>query len=90
MIARKPRAWESSVSWRVNQLLSAAQYDNCLPKTRVDFDVPLFDQSTIDAAERDTRYMIENLSMLLGKCAYTLKRTAPDHPFAIEIGRAHV
>ena len=46
----RPRAWASSVEWRTNQLLSAAQYGHCLPKNRADFDVPLYDQTAIDAA----------------------------------------
>ena len=46
----RPRAWASSAEWRGNQLLSAAQYDNCLLKNRADFDVPLYDQTVIDAA----------------------------------------
>ena len=37
-----PIAWASSVGWRANQLMSAEQYRQCLPKNRADFDVPLY------------------------------------------------
>ena len=46
----RPCAWASSLECRINQILSAAQYDNCLPKNRIDFDVPLYDPCAIDAA----------------------------------------
>ena len=39
---QEPVAYASSVDWRKNHLMSKAQYDNCLPKNRVDFDVPLY------------------------------------------------
>jgi len=35
-------AYASSQEWRRNHVMSKAQYDNCLPKNRVDFDVPLY------------------------------------------------
>lgn len=38
----QPMAYASSQPWRANQLLSAAQYKSCLPKNRVDFDIPLY------------------------------------------------
>jgi hypothetical protein len=38
----EPVAYASSVDWRKNQLMSKAQFDNCLPKNRMDFDVPLY------------------------------------------------
>lgn len=56
-----PRAWASSVERRINQLLSAAQYDNCLPKNRADFDVPLYDQTVIDAAVSAERERLAQL-----------------------------
>jgi hypothetical protein len=37
-----PLAWASSIGWRANQLMSAEQYRQCLPKNRADFDVPLY------------------------------------------------
>jgi hypothetical protein len=41
-------AYASSSEFRRNQLLSKAQYDNCLPKNRVDFDIPLVAVSKCD------------------------------------------
>ena len=38
----EPVAWASSLPHRANQLMSAAQYNSCLPKNRSDFDVPLY------------------------------------------------
>jgi hypothetical protein len=35
-------AWASSKPYRLNHLMSAAQYTNALPKNRVDFDIPLY------------------------------------------------
>ena len=35
-------AWASSKPYRLNHLMSAAQYSNALPKNRVDFDIPLY------------------------------------------------
>lgn len=46
----KPVAWASSHAWRKNQLMSTAQYDNCLEKNRVDFDIPLVPRSDLEAA----------------------------------------
>jgi hypothetical protein len=40
--ASEPVAWASSSEMRRNQLLSAAQYKNALPKNVVDFDIPLY------------------------------------------------
>ena len=42
MSKQEPLAYASSVEWRKNHLMSKAQYDSCLPKNRVDFDVPLY------------------------------------------------
>ena len=51
-----PIAWASSVGWRANQLMSAEQYRQCLPKNRTDFDVPLYGPDALvnaAAAERE-------------------------------------
>jgi uncharacterized Zn finger protein (UPF0148 family) len=40
----EPVAYASSNPARINQLLSARQYQSCLPKNRVDFDIPLYAQ----------------------------------------------
>ena len=67
-------AYKSSLEWRLNHLMSRRQYDSCLPKNRVDFDVPLYtaDQLTkavqeataraLEAAakECEARYMGDN------------------------------
>lgn len=47
-----PIAWASSVGWRANQLMSAEQYRQCLPKNRADFDVPLYGPDALDNYRR--------------------------------------
>lgn len=47
-----PIAWTSSVGWRANQLMSAEQYRQCLPKNRADFDVPLYGPEALDNYRR--------------------------------------
>ena len=47
-----PIAWASSVGWRANQLMSAEQYRQCLPKNRSDFDVPLYGPDALDNYRR--------------------------------------
>jgi hypothetical protein len=47
-----PIAWASSVGWRANQLMSAEQYRQCLPKNRADFDVPLYGPEALDNYRR--------------------------------------
>ena len=47
-----PVAWASSVGWRANQLMSAEQYRQCLPKNRADFDVPLYGPDALDNYRR--------------------------------------
>ena len=50
-------AYQSSLEWRLNHLMSRRQYDSCLPKNRVDFDVPLYtaDQLTQAVQEATAR-----------------------------------
>ena len=62
----RPIAWASSVEWRKNQLLSAAQYDNCLPKNRADFDMPLYGQAAIDAAVAAERKRCAKICEIIG------------------------
>ena len=62
--AQEPVAYASSIDWRKNQLMSKAQFDNCLPKNRVDFDVPLYARP--QAREPLTREQVKALTKETG------------------------
>ena len=46
-------AYQSSLEWRLNHLMSRRQYDSCLPKNRVDFDVPLYTADQLTKATQE-------------------------------------
>ena len=50
---QKTVAWASSSAYRKNQLMSAAQYQSCAEKNRVEFDIPLVTRSAFDAAQAE-------------------------------------
>lgn len=56
-----PIAWASSVGWRANQLMSAEQYRQCLPKNRADFDVPLYGPDALVNAAATERERLAQL-----------------------------
>ena len=63
-----PIAWASSVGWRANQLMSAEQYRQCLPKNRTDFDVPLYGpDALVNAARTGMRIALSGASGLVGR-----------------------
>jgi len=79
---QEPVAYASSVDWRKNHLMSKAQYDNCLPKNRVDFDVPLYTTPPQRLPLTD-----EEIILIVAECASSHQHT--DIHFARAIERAH-
>ena len=77
-------AWASSKAYRMNHLMSAAQYESCAEKNRTEFDIPLVTKSSLDVVLSDVerlandRVELMNATMELGGALADVISLLPD------------
>lgn len=80
----KPLTTDEVISLATTVLLDANPFDTRYEFTQTQLVSFAHKIAAIVALEDP---FVRDLTMLLGKAAYTLKRTAPGHPLAIEVAR---